>query len=160
MRWKDCQAPATESQIQKLEIYWKHPLPLYLREIFKHYNGGRPCLRKFDDESGSYGSISYFYVLNENKQDQFNVWNIIKNYAEFMGKNAIPFAQDSDGSIYFLRWKKNQAKVMALETGEIALESFDSDEYEAWDGHSFPTYLVNVMDSFEQFLEGLYEPVN
>ena len=49
---------------------------------------------------------------------------------------------------------------MALETGEIALESFDSDEYEAWDGHLFPTYLVNVMDSFEQFLEGLYEPVN
>jgi hypothetical protein len=148
--------PASEAQIIKLEQHFGHPIPNALKEIFKSYNGGTPKLNKYGDYE-THDSIAYFYKLNDDENDVNNVWNIIKNVKDILGPETLPFAEHSYSSIYYLKWEENQAKVYLLMCGSFALEHFDDDELDELDEYKNPTIIEKTCDSFDDFLENLYE---
>ncbi len=152
-----CKQPASETQIIQAEQHYGHSLPARLKEIFSHYNGGRTKLHKYDTYD-AHDSISHFYTLNDDKENVNNIWHVIKNWGNILGPNTLPFAEHSEGSTYFLKWEQNQSKVYLLIYGHL-LENcyYDSDLDEDY-GHTIPTVIELTCDSFDTFLEALYDP--
>jgi hypothetical protein len=112
------QAP-TEEQIAELEKYWGHALPENYKFILNHFNGGSPEANYFeviDPCAGIAGewNIGKFFTLDGNKEFPSNIWWKLKNYAELMGDNALPFADDGIQQIYYLKWINNSPQVWYL----------------------------------------------
>lgn len=153
LQFYDTQPAATEEQIHELEKYFGHPLPAHLNEIYRHYNGGIPQHYRFSN----YDSIEYFYVLNNDKENIKNVWNVIENFSPIIGANSLPFAEHCYGSVYYLKWEDNQAKVYLFLYGEFALEHADEDEIKEFNA-GIPYFIEKTSDSLDEFLAGLYDP--
>jgi len=137
-------APATDVQITELEKYCGHTLPENLKFILKNYNGGAPAACYFDVPDPDTGillewELNRFYVLDDNEGSPINIWGVIKNNSEFLEPNAIPFAEDYNGQIYYLKWKNNIPQVWFL--GYVDLEEPE-------------TQLL--LPSFDELLKGLY----
>lgn len=99
--------PANRAQLIELENHFDHPIPMYLKELFKNYNGGSPKLNQS-------GTFHRFYVLGKNRKDPFNVWYVINTFGKILGSETLPFAERQDRAIYFLKWEHIQAKVYVL----------------------------------------------
>lgn len=78
---------------------------------------------------------------------------------EILGPDTLPFAEHSYNSVYHLKWEANQAKVYLLMGGSFALEHFDDDELDELDSKTLRTIREKTCDTFDGFLEGLYEVI-
>lgn len=149
---------ATEKQINELEKYFGHPIPSALKEIYQHFNGGWPKQNKFG-RYDTHDSIRYFYLLNDDKENVNNVWNVIDDLSSLLGPDTIPFAEHSYSSVYYLKWENNQARVYVLIYGDFALEHLDEDELDEFiNKKQMPHIIEKTCDSLDEFLAGLYDP--
>ncbi|MBX9586267.1 MAG: SMI1/KNR4 family protein [Gammaproteobacteria bacterium] len=146
-------APSKE-EFKTLEEHYKHSIPPSLKEIFLNYNGGRPKLNQIRNDESKL--ISFFYTLNEQINSSDNIWNIINNYSDILGPETLPFAKGLYNEIFFLKWVDGKEQVWSFLYGDIALETFDEDETEEWDGHSMPTTTYFLADSIDDFLRALH----
>ena len=140
----DFEPAATDAQIEELEQHCGHTLPKNYKTILKNYNGGQPKAKYFNvmnEELGIPGEwkLYNFYFLNENKTSPANIWWLIENYIEYMGPNTLPFADDGDDQVFYIKWINNVPQVWFL-------AYLDLEEPE--------TYLV--VDSFDKLLGALY----
>jgi hypothetical protein len=115
--------PANKAQLIELEIYFDHPIPVNLKEIFRNYNGA--SLKQYN--------MNYFYIVGKDKKNTLNIWFIINKYSKYIGAEALPFAEDDTHSIYFLKWEQEQAKVYL------------------WNETNHE--IIHISDSFDEFLE-------
>jgi hypothetical protein len=152
----DIKPPANEILINELEHHFGHPIPTQLKEIFRHYNGGNPQLHIFGEYDEDH-SIGYFYRLDNDREYHSNVWRVIKKFGEILGPQILPFAEHSFDGVYFLKSEHGQIKVYILLYGERAWELFDDDDLQSWDKPYPPVLIEHVCDSFDEFLEGLYD---
>lgn len=144
-RFSKYKPAATEDQIAEIEKYCSHKLPDNYKKILKNYNGSIPGATYFDaidNETGIHleRELAIFYCLDENKESSENIWYAITKYSRFIGPNTLPFADDGNRQIYYIKWENDIPQVWYL-------SYLDLDEPE--------TYLVN--DSFDDLLESLYE---
>lgn len=136
--------PATENQITELEQYCKHVLPENYKYILKHYNGGSPKNKFFHvtpQGSATPGEweIDKFYDLHSDKNKTESIWWIIENYKELIGVNSLPFGENDEQQIYYMKWVNNVPQVWLL-------NSQDLDEPESY----------FIMGSFDELLGSLY----
>lgn len=139
--------PPTESQLVELEQHFGHPLPPLLKEIFNHYNGGRPEL----DHCGVDGrwTIGDFFSLDENRTSAGNIWWVINNFSEHFGPETLPIAYSYHNDIYFLKWVDGIAQVWIFGYNDAEFD-FDDEENDG-------TPSVCIYESLDEFMEALYE---
>lgn len=145
------QPPPSQSEIEKVQNHFGHPLPPMLLEIFNHYNGGTPEL----DHCGTNGcwNISYFYSLDEKTKSPSNIWWAINTFSDDLGPNTLPFAETYDNDIYFLKWVNGKAQVWLLGYQESEYgHDYDDDD----DNDETVTASECIFDSLDMFLEALY----
>lgn len=141
----------SDAQLAELEQHFGHPLPFYLKEILIHYNGCHPTLDYFDENLNI--SIDYFYFVDEHRDADGSIWNIINNYADDLGPETLPFAEDDFGGIFFLKWVKGKAQVWLFQYGDDAYNDYDE---ESEDEDETPTSYTFIKNSFEELLEAMY----
>mgnify|MGYP000397954163 CR=1 FL=1 len=136
--------PASDEAIAKLEAHYGHNLPEDLKEIFKHYHGRDPGANRLevtfpDDEFVYEMDVAGFLYLDLEENYPCNIWYLINDYAEYIGENTVPFADDYAQHIYYLKYNSDQHEVWYLEHEEVE-----------------ETRKYKVCDSFEHFLSSMY----
>ena len=143
--------PASEEEIEILQNYVGHPLPELYKEICRNFNGGLPKLRFFEDVDGEVDEIGFFFrVANKSEKDS-HIWGVIENFSDELAKDCLPFARDRGGSIFYLKWVNDKVQVWRLFYGELAYEFSD------YNGERCLYYHLLINESFDAFLESLYE---
>lgn len=140
----DFASAPTAEQFTELAHHFGHSLPASFKEIFTHYNGGRPMLNYYGDDEDS--SISHFYTIDEERSSAGNIWWAISTFSKYLGKETLPFAQDDYGGIYYLKWVRKTAQVWLYQYGD---QPFDYEE-------ETPTTCNFISDSLDTWLESLY----
>lgn len=143
-RFKDFKPSATETQLSELESYCENALPEDYKTILTKFNGGSPesnCFDYLDESSGVLleGKLGKFFTLDADKDFPANIWYQIEKFAEYIGPNALPFADDGLQQIYYLKWVDKIPQVWFL-------AYLDLDEPEA----------RIVKSTFPDLLNGLY----
>ena len=156
LQFSSIKPPALEEEIEALQNYIGHPLPELYKEICRHFHGGKPQLKCFEDAEGRLVKIGSFYSVVNAKEKGYNIWKVIKNFSQELGRDCLPFAGDSLGlSTFYLKWVNEKVQVWRLLYGEMAYEfsDYDDDDENEEEGYYFHV-LVN--ESFDAFLESLY----
>lgn len=140
---KDFPEPATDEMIAELEQHCKHPLPEEYKFFLKNYNGGYPevCYFTVVDEFGlpTEAKIREFFTLDSDKQSPTNIWWYIERASNFLGPNALPFADEGDFKIYYIKWVNDVPQIW------FAYIDFDEPEHYC------------VAESFNELLKSLYQ---
>ncbi|MBA2648780.1 MAG: SMI1/KNR4 family protein [Legionella sp.] len=134
----------TDEQIAALEQHCGHPLPENYKTILRNYNAGEPEAKYFDVIDKPTGvplewKLHKFYHLGEDKITPADIRWLIENYSEYMGPNTLPFADDGEQQIYFMKWIDNIPEVWFL----------------AYEERPEPESF-KVLDSFDELLGALY----
>lgn len=145
--------PPNKSELDELEAHFGHPIPLKLKEIFIKYNGGEPKLAFFGEHGE--GTLNYFYFLNEDRDNNCNIWKKINIFSAYLGSETLPFAEDNYGGIYYLKWNEAQAQVWLFQYGDQLF--LDLDNYDIDLINDMPIDSTFISNSIDIFLEELYE---
>ena len=113
LQFRRIEPPALEEEIKALQDYIGHPLPELYKEICRHFNGGKPKLKCFEDIDGRVDKNWFFYRLTSDREKGF--WKIIENFSSELKKEGLPFAHDSLGlNIFYFKWVNDKVEVWRL----------------------------------------------
>lgn len=134
----------TDTQISKLEKHFGHALPANYLFYLKNYHGGISEAINFGAYNEDIGlplgyELRNFFIVDELTDRPLNIWWNIEEYSEFMGSDTLPFADDGDNRIFYLKWENNIAQVWVL----VFLSEEGPDTY----------FLLN---SFDELLGSLF----
>lgn len=137
----------TENEVIALEKMIGKNLPIGFREFLIKYNGGRPTESAFTFREGNKDeedSIHMFHSIGYEISGHDFAWNI-KTYRFRIPVDLLPIACDPFG---------NQICIQLGKVGDSSIYFWDHDKE-----HTPPTYrnVIKIADSFEQFLNDLYE---
>ena len=93
--WKFCHKLKDKLVLAKLESILRFSIPEELKEVIIKYNAGVPNRNKFDKPSKG---MVFSGLLSFNKDDQDNVYDMIKSMNSISSKQLLPFGTDGFGN--------------------------------------------------------------
>lgn len=132
-------ATPSDRVIDAFESYFSLKLPLDYVALLRYANGGHPELDTFEPvgrPGTARWAVNRFHYLNEDKNSPSSLWKATETWQHILGRDALPFASDGGGNLFFLDLKTTPAVVKVC----IHDENFR---------------VVDLAPSFEVFIDGL-----
>lgn len=91
----------TDALFARFESQTGCVMPVGLRQLLEHSNGGHPEL---DSPEGALGqfSINRFFHLTTDDYGSESLWYAVKHWQPILGRESLPFANDGGGNQFFL----------------------------------------------------------
>ncbi len=147
VKMTDSLGPISEKDIVELESIYKIQLPINYRNFLIKYNGGRPEPDCFNFKDGTSGSdINMFFGLC--KDYNYNLTAQIEIFKDRIPYSLFSIAEDSGGNIICIGIK-----------GEYLGKIYFWDHELEADVGEVPDFsnITLIADSFQEFLDGLYD---
>jgi hypothetical protein len=104
----------TAQAIAAIEKRLGYALPSEYLELLRHSNGGHPELDSIlpkDPRRSSWAIARFFFVTDEESPDGDSLSLNITKFRPILGDNALPFASDGGGNVFFLAMERTPAPV-------------------------------------------------